>query len=193
MVPTLMTERLVLRPIRRDDAPRIQALFPDFEVVRYLYSFIPWPYPAEGASEWLDIALPQTEAGERIILAITLREMDDDQLIGVLYLNFLGPHHRSFWLAPAYHRKGYMTEAVVAGNDYMFDVVGLPVMRSGNAIPNQGSRRIKEKSGAKLIGIEKDRSFVEGIFDEEIWELTADDWRANREAFIGNRVSSRAE
>lgn len=188
MSPILQTARLILRPIRRDDAPRIQALFPDFEVVRYLYSFIPWPYPVNGASEWLDIALPQIGAGERIILAITLREMNDDQLIGVLYLNLLGPHHRSFWLAPAYHRQGYMTEAVVVGNDYMFDVVGLPVMRSGNAIHNLGSRRIKEKSGAKLISIEKDKSFVEGIFDEEVWELSSEDWRANREAFIGNRV-----
>ena len=184
MNPILETERLILRPIRRDDAPRIQALFPDFEVVRYLYSFIPWPYPDDGANEFLDIALPQTESGERIILTITLRELNDDQLIGVLYLNLLGPHHRSFWLAPKYHRQGYMSEAVVAGNDYMFDVLGLPVIRSGNAIPNLGSRRIKEKSGAKMVDLKKDMSFVEGIFDEEVWELTAEDWRANRHAFM---------
>lgn len=188
MGPILETERLILRPIRREDAPRIQELFPDFEVVRHLYSFIPWPYPENGANEWLDMSLPQVEAGERIILAITLREPNDDLLVGTLYLNPLGPHHRSFWLGANYHRQGYMTEAVVAGNDYMFDVVGLPLIRSGNAIPNLGSRRIKEKSGARLVEIKKDMSFVEGIFDEEVWELTAEDWRANREAFAVNRV-----
>ena len=188
MAPILKTERLILRPIRRDDAPRIQALFPDFEVVRYLYSFIPWPYPDNGANEWLDMALPQIESGERIIFAITLREPNDDQLIGALYLNPQGPHHRSFWLALAYHRQGYMSEAVAAGNDFVFDGLGLPIIRSGNAVPNLGSRRIKEKSGAKFVEIKPAMSFVEGIFDEEVWELTAEDWRANREAFVANRV-----
>jgi ribosomal-protein-alanine N-acetyltransferase len=186
MSPVLETKRLKLRPIRRNDAPRIQELFPDFEVVRYLYSFIPWPYPDNGANEFLDIALPQIEAGERVILAITLREANDDLLIGVLYLNLNGPHHRSFWLAPAYHRQGYMSEAVVAGNDYMFDVVGVPIIRSGNAIPNLGSRRIKEKSGAKLVEIKPATSFIGGVFEEEVWELSAEDWRENRATFLNH-------
>ncbi|MBS1728767.1 MAG: GNAT family N-acetyltransferase [Armatimonadetes bacterium] len=186
-IPTLETERLILRPLRREDAPRIQELFPDFEVVRYLYSFVPWPYPDNGANEFLDMCLPQIERGERIIWAMTLREAADDLLIGVVYMNPGGPHHRSFWLAPRYHRLGLMTEAVAAFNDYFFDVLGNPVIRSGNAVPNLGSRRIKEKTGAKLVDVKPDASFVEGVFDEEIWELTAEDWRANRTGFVAKR------
>ena len=119
-----------------------------------------------------------------MIWAITIREANDDLLVGTLYGNPEGPHHRSFWLAPEYHFQGYMTEAVAAYNDFFFEVLGLPVIRSGNAIPNLGSRRIKEKSGAKLVNVKKDISFVEGIFDEEEWELTTQDWRANRDAFL---------
>ena len=184
MGPILETTRLILRPIRRSDAPRIQELFPDFEVVRYLYSFIPWPYPENGANEWLDISLPEIESGERVILAITLKEMNDDLLIGTLYLNPSGPHHRSFWLAPKYHFQGIMSEAVLAANDYVSDVLKLPIIRSGNATPNLGSRRIKEKSGAKLVEVIPNQSFVEGTFDEEVWELTAEQWRENRSKFL---------
>lgn len=181
---TFETPRLILRPIRREDAPQIQELFPDSEVVQYLYSFVPWPYPETGANDFLDIALPQIERGERLIWAITLREKADDLLIGTMYMNLVGPHHRSFWLSPRYHRQGLVSEAIVPINDYFFDTLGHPVMRSGNAVPNLGSRRIKEKSGAKLVDVRKDSSFVGGIFDEEIWELTAEDWHANRVRFL---------
>ncbi len=183
MTPTLETPRLILRPIRRDDEARIQELFPELEVVEYLYSIIPWPYPEDGAKQWLDFSLPQIERGERHIWAITMKEANDDLLIGCLYMNLDGPHHRSFWLSPKYHKLGLMTEAVVAFNDYWFDALKQPVIRSGNAIPNLGSRRIKEKSGAKLVEVKKDSSFVGGVWDEEIWELTAEAWRANRDKF----------
>lgn len=184
MIPILATPRLILRPLRRDDAPRIQELFPVFQVVEYLYSFIPWPYPSNGANEFLDMSLPQIERGERMIWAMTLRDAADDLLIGVLYMNLEGPHHRSFWLGVPYHRQGLMTEAVTAFNDYWFDVLGRPVIRSGNAIPNLGSRRIKENTGAKLVDVKKDSSFVGGIWDEEIWELTAEAWKENRDSFV---------
>ena len=40
--PILETGRLVLRPLRMEDAPVIQRRFPQWEVVRWLHARIPW-------------------------------------------------------------------------------------------------------------------------------------------------------
>ncbi|MEO8077814.1 MAG: hypothetical protein ABI818_15925 [Acidobacteriota bacterium] len=44
MLTLLETARLHLAPIQRDDAQAVQAIFPQWEVVRYLASTVPWPY-----------------------------------------------------------------------------------------------------------------------------------------------------
>ncbi|MCZ3030472.1 GNAT family N-acetyltransferase, partial [Acinetobacter baumannii] len=53
MQPTLLTERLILRPLTLDDADGIQQQFPHWAVVRYLNALVPWPYPADGARTYL--------------------------------------------------------------------------------------------------------------------------------------------
>ena len=76
-----------------------------------------------------------------------------------------------------------MTEAVTAVNDYAFKVLEMPVMRLGNALPNIGSRKLKEKSGAVLVEVVPDVAFVGGVYPEEVWELTPEEWFENRAAF----------
>jgi len=49
VTPTLTSPRLLLSPLKLDDAPQIQLLFPHWEIVRYLAAQVPWPYPADGA------------------------------------------------------------------------------------------------------------------------------------------------
>ena len=45
------------------------------------------------------------------------------------------------------------------------------------AIDNTPSRRISEKQGMRLIGVE-DRDYVSGRLPSELWEITAEEWRA---------------
>ena len=179
MVPILATKRLILRPLQREDASRIQQIFPRIEITEYLNASIPWPYPPDGAEQFLDFILPQIMAGSRFVWAITL----EDELIGLIDLDVEGPFHRGFWLMPEHHHRGYMSEAVTAVNDFAFDVLKMPLMRLGNAVPNLGSRRIKEKSGAILVEVIPNVPFVSGVFPEEVWELTAVAWRENRGKF----------
>ncbi len=75
-----------------------------------------------------------------------------------------------------------MTEAVVAVNDYWFDVLGFPVLRAPKAIANIASRRISEKTGMRVISSEE-RDYVSGRLMAEIWEITAEEWRAKRVEF----------
>jgi RimJ/RimL family protein N-acetyltransferase len=72
-----------------------------------------------------------------------------------------------------------MTEAVIAANDYWFDVLGFEVLRTGKAVANGGSRRISEKTGMRVIGT-GESGYVSGRWPSETWEITAEEWRAWR-------------
>ena len=71
--PVLETGRLVLRPLRLDDAPAIQRRFPRWEVVRYLAAHVPWPYPADGAASHVAECLEQMARREKCYWAIVLK------------------------------------------------------------------------------------------------------------------------
>jgi RimJ/RimL family protein N-acetyltransferase len=123
------------------------------------------------------------EEGKRYLWALT-EKTGDDELIGLIELCLDGPFNRGFWLIPEHHRKGYMTEAVAAVNDFAFETVGVETLRLGNAEPNVGSHQLKAKSGATLVEYVSDVLFIGGTFREEVWELTADQWRQNRIRFL---------
>ena len=56
--PTLQTERLLLTPLQLADAPAMQRLFPQWEIVRFLNNRVPWPYPEDGALRYIqDLSL----------------------------------------------------------------------------------------------------------------------------------------
>jgi len=78
-----------------------------------------------------------------------------------------------------WQRQGLMTEACEAVTDYWFDVLKFPVLRAPKAVVNIGSRRISEKTGMRLLATEE-REYVSGRFPTEIWEITAEEWRAGR-------------
>ena len=70
-----------------------------------------------------------------------------------------------------------MTEACAWANDFYFDVLGFERMRVPKAVANRASRRISERMGMHLVRVEE-RDFVSGRLPSEIWEITAEEWRA---------------
>jgi len=102
--------------------------------------------------------------------------------IGVISLHRDEWDNRGYWLGLPWHRQGLMTEAVVAVNDYWFDVLGFTVLRAPKAVANVASRRISEKTGMRLIAT-VERDYVSGRLPAEIWEITAEEWRAKRTEF----------
>ena len=179
MVPSLETERLHLRPFELADAPQIQAIFPQWEIVQYLASAVPWPYPPDGAYTFLrDHALPAMAQGDSWIWSLRLKTAPE-QIIGAIEVCRGAGNNRGFWIVPQWRRQGLMTEAVIAATDYWFDVLGFPLLRAPKAIANAGSRRISEKTGMRIVEV-VERDFVGGRFLSEIWEITAEEWHAYR-------------
>jgi RimJ/RimL family protein N-acetyltransferase len=179
MTPTLETRRLVLRPLELADAEQAQALFPQWEVVRYLRNLVPWPYPPDGAYKYYrDLALPAMERGDSWHWTLRLKSAPE-KLIGSIALMRSGDENRGFWIGPRWQGQGLMTEAADAVTDYWFDVLQFPLLRVPKAAGNIASRRISEKQGMRLVG-EEQRDYVSGRLPTEIWEITAEEWRARR-------------
>jgi [ribosomal protein S5]-alanine N-acetyltransferase len=171
------TERLILRPQELADAEQIQTLFPQWEIVRFLMNRVPWPYPPDGALVYLrNIAVPQMERGEAWHWTIRLAA-EPERIIGSISLIEGEADNRGFWLGPAWRGQGLMSEACVWVNDYWFDVLGFNVLRVSKAIGNDASRRISERHGMRLIG-HGEKDYVSGRLPSDIWEITAEEWRA---------------
>jgi ribosomal-protein-alanine N-acetyltransferase len=179
MTPPLETRRLLLRPLELTDAPQIQVVFPHAEIVRYMTTRVPWPYPPDGALTFIrDVALPSVARGESWRWSIRLKS-EPAKIIGGIDLNKTEGDNRGFWLALEFHGQGLMTEAANAATDFWFEVLQFPVLRTSKAAGNIASRRISEKQGMRVVG-STERDYVSGRFVTEIWGITAEEWRARK-------------
>lgn len=177
-IPIIYTKRLVLRPLCLDDASQIQEKFAHFEIVNFLANTVPWPYPNDGARDFIEkVALPSMSAGEAWHWAIFLKS-HPEELIGVISLR-LGLDNRGFWIAKEHQKQGFATEAAIAVTDFWFDVLGQEKMRIPKAIANKGSVSISQKSGMRPISQEI-RHYVGGEMLSQIWEITKAEWHAYR-------------
>jgi RimJ/RimL family protein N-acetyltransferase len=112
--------------------------------------------------------------------AWTLRlKNSPEKLIGHISLMKGEDNNRGFWIEPRFQRQGLMSEAVEVVTDFWFETLKFAVLRVPKAIPNAASRRISEKTGMRIVGIEE-RDYVSGRFLSEIWEITAEEWKARR-------------
>lgn len=175
----LETERMILRPLELADAERTQLLFPHWEIVKFLNAKVPWPFPEDGAlTYYRESALPGIERGDEWHWTLRLKESPNEHIGSICLVK--GEHvNRGFWLALPWQGRGLMAEAVTAVNDYWFDALGFHVLRVPKAIANVESRRISEKTGMRVISTHE-ADYVSGLWPSELWEITAEEWRAKR-------------
>jgi len=177
--PELHTPRLILRPLALEDHIQVQQIFPHWEIVQHLNNKVPWPFPEDGVlTYYREAALPAIVRGEQWQWTLRLKQQPD-QIIGSISLFKNESNNRGFWLASQWQRRGLMTEAVIAVNDFWFDVFGFQVLRTPKAAANITSRRISEKTGMRLIATGTGE-YVSGRLPSETWEQTAEESRAWR-------------
>lgn len=178
MTPEGQTERLLLRPISLEDAPQVQAIFPQWEIVRYFAARIAWPFPPDGVRRFYESMMPLIEQGDAWIWSLRLKS-DSGRIIGGLDLHRGEDHNRRFWLSPVWQGRGLMTEACVWTNDFWFETLGFSRLRESKASANIASRRISERLGMRLIGT-AESDYVCGRLPREIWEQTSEEWLARK-------------
>ena len=172
--PVLTTERLTLRPMRLADAPALQRLFNDWEVVKHLNGHVPWPYPDDGAETHVRQSL---EKRDRYYWTITLTGAEDEALGLISIKPDLGDQgeQRGFWLGRPYWGRGLMTEAAERVTRHAFLDLGWPHLWLGNAEENTASHRVKEKQGAIIVG-RTPIKLVAGDATKVVWLLPRETW-----------------
>ena len=98
-IPTITTSRLILRPLDLTDADAVQSLFPRWEIVRFLGTHVPWPYPADGALTFIrDVALSAMRRGAGWHWSIRPKAMPE-QLIGAILVGNVALNFVGYWVA----------------------------------------------------------------------------------------------
>ena len=150
--PILRTARLVLRPFRPEDAPRVQVLIDDPDIARNTLT-IPYPYPQGMAAKWIEGHEPAWRAGTNAVWAVCLAE---GELIGAAGLRLEATHRRAevgYWIAREHWGSGYATESVRALLDHAFDELALERVFAHHFLWNPASGRVMEKAGMRREGL----------------------------------------
>ncbi|HBH26884.1 MAG TPA: hypothetical protein DDX54_05735 [Rhodospirillaceae bacterium] len=141
------TPRLTLRTPTLADAPAIQAQFGRWEIVRWMSTAVPWPYPPDGAETYLrETLLPSVEAGNTVALLLCL----EGAVIGMV--SFKKDVHADrwevgFWLGEAHWGQGYMTEALSAACAHFRILYPEAEVYATCDPANRASARAQEKAG----------------------------------------------
>lgn len=185
-IPEFQTKRLILRGVAPSDIPSYEKYFVDYEVISHLSSAVPWPYPKNGVCEFLNQFIFPNQGKSQWLWGI-FEKQNPNELIGVVHLwREARPENRGFWLGKPFWGKGYMTEAVQPVMDYAFDDLGFTKLTFANAVGNEKSRRVKVKTGARLIDVRPAKFVSPAYTEHEVWELTKDEWRKTRKPNYGS-------
>lgn len=174
------TRRLFLRGLQLRDAESYEKRFARWEIVQFLRHTCPWPYPKGGARDWIESAVLPVQGLDSWSWGIFFKNSRED-LIGCIELRRKGnPGNRGFWLAEEHWGKGLMTEASRPVLDYAFEALGFEKLIFDNAVQNLASRRVKEKTGCRYIGLKPQKFLNPEFAESEIWELSKADWQKFR-------------
>ena len=163
----LCTARLLLRPFRAEDAPRVSALIDDADIARNTLT-IPHPYPKGLAETWIAGHVDAWREARRGVWAVCPQ---GGELVGAAGLHFEPTHKRAelgYWIGRAHWGRGIATEAVRALVEHAFDGLGLERVFAHHFVWNPASGRVLEKAGLRREGllreyVEKDGVAVENV------------------------------
>lgn len=178
--PTLRTDRLVLRPFSRDDAPRVQELA-GLKAVASMTVNIPHPYEDGMAEAWIEGHESAWEERERLVLAITT---EAEGLVGAIGLHMQLEHRRGelgYWIGAPFWNRGYATEAARAVLDYGFGELGLHRIMARHFPRNPASGAVLTKLGMMHEGTMRGHVVKDGRPEDlECYAVLEEEWRAAR-------------
>lgn len=148
----ISTARLRLRPPALEDASALAALMTE-DISRWTAS---WPYPlgAPEAERKLQETLAAMRAG-RSFARIVTRPGDDDPM-GWLVVALVAEAPRTgslgYWLGAAFHRQGYLGEALRPFVEAAAAALNLARLETGVQPDNAASIALLKKLGMQFIG-----------------------------------------
>lgn len=179
-LPTLITQRLRIRPFYTEDAPMVQKLAGDKAISDATIN-IPYPYDLRTAEIWIESHSYEVRKGICFNLAVELKE--EPCLIGNTSLFFNREHHRAelgYWIGKPYWGKGYCTEAAAAVLEYGFKELKLQRIFAHVFKDNTASVKVLEKIGMTYEGCLRKHIKKHSCFkDESVYSMLAEEFFDN--------------
>ncbi len=178
-LPVLETPSLILRPLRRSDAPDIFAYATDPEVARYVL----WdPHTSlRDTRSYIRYIRSLYHSGSPSSWGIELRETG--RVIGTIGFMWASGENRSaevgYSLSRKYWNHGYATEALSAVLDSAFRTLNFHRIEAQRDVRNPASGRVMEKCGLRREGLLRSRLKNKGEFiDVVIYAILRQDWES---------------
>lgn len=191
-VPVIEGDGFRLRPVREDDAPRIQEGTAEPGAERWL-GHKPAPYAMDDARAYVQRRREHEATGQAMTWAIA--DADNDRILGTVVWFDWVPEvtcELGFWLHPDARGRGLATGASRLALDHLFDTVGVRRVRASAATENTASRAVLERVGFHSYGVERYGANVrDGWVDMALYDVTASEWAAG-ERSSANPIASTA-
>jgi RimJ/RimL family protein N-acetyltransferase len=176
-------ERLILRPVCREDAPEaFRLVHGREEILRWLL----WRGPSEVAeleesfASWSRI----TDGVADYLLAVVERK--SGAFVGTIGARFSGHPDMGdlgYWLGEHVWGRGYATEAIDLVTRFCFEELQANSLFAWVFVGNEGSRCALEKNGFSLLRTELQRMEQDGVArDEWYYVLLRSEWLRLQEA-----------
>jgi len=176
------TRRLLLRPLRDDDAPAITLGLNNINVSRNL-ARVPYPYALEDAQ--IFITLQKAFDPRSLISAIAFRAAPDELIGMVTYEYGINTDDAIFgyWLSESCWKMRLMSEAAAALVDYAFTQGGVDILTSAFHTDNPNSGRILQRLGFSQTHEEMNFSLAQAkLVPSAKLRLTRESWLAQQKS-----------
>ncbi len=163
-LPTLETERLILRPLRMSDARDLFAYASDPQVSRHVL----WETheSLSHSRQFLRAAIRQYRRGQPSSFAIALK--DSGRMIGTIGFMWINVEYKSaevgYSLSREYWNRGIMTEALRRVVAFGFEELRLNRIEAQHETDNPASGRVMAHAGMQYEGTLRQRLKNKGRF-----------------------------
>jgi RimJ/RimL family protein N-acetyltransferase len=150
--PKLTSQRLVFKPLCKEDLGPIVYLLSDYETV-LLLTYAPWPYTVQDALQWIAHVNRMCALNVGCFWGIHNQE---DIFIGTAGLSIFPEHEKAelhYWLGKQYWGQGYGTEVAKRVIKYAFEELKLKRLEVNHMTRNIRSQHVIEKCGFQLEGL----------------------------------------
>ncbi len=177
-LPTLETERLVLRKVQPGDARDLFEYGRDAEVARHVL----WDaYRTENDARMYVRYLQRQYRGDQPS-SWGIVHKADRKMIGTIGFMWWNHDHNSaevgYSLSRAYWNHGYMSEALTPVLRFGFEEMGLHRIEAQHEVDNPASGRVMEKVGMRREGTARGRLYNKGRYvDVDVYAILREDWQ----------------
>ena len=181
----LETQRLILRKPKLSDWKDIVEGVGNLKVSRTMGA-VPYPYKKKDGLWWINKGIKKWKEKTKEDYSFVIELKSEKKVIGAMGLHkidkFTGIAETGSWINKKYQRKGYITEAKMVVNEFVFNNLKLRKLYSPIFSINIASNATQKRMGYRLEGFLKKHARCRAtgkIYDENLYGLFKEDWKKN--------------